>query len=777
MSAAAIRRTPPNYRREHGGGSCLVCASNSNIGQGVRRSRAPAQRETDDTMPNSQHVSILKEGARAWNAWRGKNPRLEPQLGHLNLPVGHRQFGAAQGGPIDLSQADLCGAALEHATLIDADLTGAYLVQANLSHARLRGANLAGANLSHARLVQADLKDACLDQATLGGANLREARNLTQAQIDQAYGDEGSLLPAGLVRPAAWPKSKKSKSTELARRLSLRPTARNLDPYTVLGVSPRASLQEIRAAYLKLVKELHPDGRELDPIASEQLKTINKAYQDLKVGERRAAARQAETKWFARPGVLFVTAFLGSSLTLLAVLGCLHCAGSPPGDDRAQTLPAASPNAVDSGGDVGTRSAPASAASGREPADTAALAQARAAADDAAWIEAEREATSASLHRYLGRYSNGRHARTAAAELPSVVNTEIALSKSFDGRNGPAIDAARLLLRRYLDVYPGGRLAPEVEHKLSAIATAEAEHLADTDAWAEAQRTGSSDGLRRYLAAYPSGENAANARTALATIEASEARERADLAAWADAIGDGSKDALRRYLTAYPDGANAPQARAALAAIEASEERGKADRAAWVKANRDGSKAALARYLAAFPDGNHADHARASIAVIEASEQHVKADRAAWGRAEEAGTKVAFIGYLVAFPDGEYASLARKMLAAIEASEASRQGDRTALMESPQNADSEARRGEGDPHRDRDTPATDKHALLETVPPQSLEQDPLREHADWLRAQRRHTKASYAAYLLTHPDGRHAKQARANIAELQNPAAKAKPAP
>jgi curved DNA-binding protein CbpA len=727
-------------------------------------------------MPNSQHVSILKEGARAWNAWRGKNPRLEPQLGHLNLPVGHRQFGAAQGGPIDLSQADLCGAALEHATLIDADLTGAYLVQANLSHARLRGANLAGANLSQARLIQADLKDACLEQATLGGANLREARNLTQAQIEQAYGDEGSLLPAGLVRPAAWPTSKKRKSTELARRLNLRSAARNLDPYTLLGVSRRASLQEIRAAYLKLVKELHPDGRELDPIASEQLKTINKAYQDLKVGERRAAARQAERKWFARPGVLFVTAFLGSSLTLLAILGGLYWAGSFPGDDQRQSLAAASPNAAESAGDVGTRSAPASATSEREPADTAALAGARAAADDAAWIEAEREATSASLHRYLGRYSNGRHARTAAAELPTVVNTEIALSKTFDARNGPAMDAARLLLRHYLDVYPGGRLAPEVERKLNAIAAAEAEHLADNDAWAEAQRAHSSDALRRYLANHPSGENAANARTALATIEASEARERADHTAWGDAIGDGSKAALHRYLAAYPDGANAAQARVALAAIEASEERRKADRVAWAKANRDGSKAALARYLAAFPEGNHADHARASIAVIEASEEHAKADRAAWDRAEEAGTKAAFSGYLVAFPDGEYASLARKMLTAIETSEASRQGDRTALAEPPQTADSEARRGEGGLNRDRDIPATGKNAPLLETAPQSMEQAPLREYADWLRAQRRRTKASYAAYLLTHPNGRHAKQARANIAELQNPAAKTKPA-
>src|SRR6476620_8327467 len=127
-------------------------------------------------MPNSQHVTILKEGARAWNAWRRQNPSLEPQLGNLKLPVGQRQFGSAQGGPIDLSQADLFAAALDHATLIEADLSGAYLVKATLSHARLNAANLAGANLSAARLDHADLKNACLEEAMLSGANLRQAR-------------------------------------------------------------------------------------------------------------------------------------------------------------------------------------------------------------------------------------------------------------------------------------------------------------------------------------------------------------------------------------------------------------------------------------------------------------------------------------------------------------------------------------------------------------------------------------------------------------------------
>ena len=62
------------------------------------------------------------------------------------------------------------------------------------------------------------------------------------------------------------------------------------DAYAQLGVKRRASLREIRAAYLRLVKDLHPDGRSDDPVAGERLKAINRAYQDLKDLERRAAS-------------------------------------------------------------------------------------------------------------------------------------------------------------------------------------------------------------------------------------------------------------------------------------------------------------------------------------------------------------------------------------------------------------------------------------------------------------------------------------------------------
>lgn len=50
------------------------------------------------------------------------------------------------------------------------------------------------------------------------------------------------------------------------------------DPYTVLGVSPDASDDEIKQAYRKLAKKYHPDINPDKRIAEEKMKEINSAY-------------------------------------------------------------------------------------------------------------------------------------------------------------------------------------------------------------------------------------------------------------------------------------------------------------------------------------------------------------------------------------------------------------------------------------------------------------------------------------------------------------------
>src|SRR5262245_8921501 len=685
-------------------------------------------------MPSSEHIHKLKEGAQAWNSWRRANPFTEPRLGALNLSVDLKQFGSAQGGPIDLSQADLRRASLEHATLTEADLSGAYLVEANLAHARLKGANLSGANLSNARLDHADLSDVELTAATLTGANLREARNLTQAQIDSAYGDNSTELPPGLAIPGRWRKHRTARSRELARRLALEPLAGKVDAHALIGVSPQASLKDIRAAYVQLVKALHADGQPLDPRAAERLKAVNKAYQELKLRARQRPAEPAPVRAPFRSGA-FLAGFFGSSLTLLVVVGGLKYVGMFEPSELAPELAAESQQQAPRGTDGSEKTARSPAPDdGRERTttsapvepDAAARAAARAAADDVAWLEAEREGTSASLHRYLGRYANGRHAAEATAALPTIANPEIALSQALDAPGGVA--SARATLRLYLDLHPGGRLAPEIEHRLNAIAAVEAAHLADSAAWAEAERVGTPAALSRYLATHPAGANAEHARQTIAALEAFAARQAADRADWAEARGHGGKASLHRYLSAYPDGDHAAEARLELAALEAREARLEADHAQWAKAEASGSKEALEHYLAAFPNGEHAGRANELVHALAAAPARPETDHLA----------------------------------------------RAPGLTTPELQVAAASQGAGEPAQD---PLSAPPHLL-AVPEgrrDAAGEEQLRDDADWHKAQRRNTKAGYAAYLLTHPNGRHAKEARASVTDVTGPATKAKP--
>ena len=61
------------------------------------------------------------------------------------------------------------------------------------------------------------------------------------------------------------------------------------DPYKVLGVSPDATDEQVKAAYRELAKKYHPDNyvnNPLSDLAQEKMKDINEAY-DMIVTQRR----------------------------------------------------------------------------------------------------------------------------------------------------------------------------------------------------------------------------------------------------------------------------------------------------------------------------------------------------------------------------------------------------------------------------------------------------------------------------------------------------------
>jgi hypothetical protein len=115
-----------------------------------------------------------------------------------------------------LERALFVDAHLEGAWLSRIQLEGAFLFRVHLQGAKLMGANLNGARLYSAHLEGADLSGAQFKEAWLSGAHLAGARlhnvdfrgafRLADAiGLMDAYGDEETLLPAGVTRPAHWP--------------------------------------------------------------------------------------------------------------------------------------------------------------------------------------------------------------------------------------------------------------------------------------------------------------------------------------------------------------------------------------------------------------------------------------------------------------------------------------------------------------------------------------------------------------------------------------------
>ncbi len=128
-------------------------------------------------MARDEYLVLLRHDVVAWNDWRQKHPDIRP----------------------DLSGADLEGADLALADLSRAVLRGANLMLANLRGADLRAADLSGVNFIGARLMGADLAG-----ANLSGANLSTAEDLIWEEMEETAGDDRTILPDGVDRPAHW---------------------------------------------------------------------------------------------------------------------------------------------------------------------------------------------------------------------------------------------------------------------------------------------------------------------------------------------------------------------------------------------------------------------------------------------------------------------------------------------------------------------------------------------------------------------------------------------
>src|SRR5271155_6168869 len=73
------------------------------------------------------------------------------------------------------------------------------------------------------------------------------------------------------------------------------------DPYEVLGVDRKANANDIKSAFRRLAKKLHPDANKNDPKAASRFAELNAAYEILGEDDKRKAFDRGEIDAEGKP--------------------------------------------------------------------------------------------------------------------------------------------------------------------------------------------------------------------------------------------------------------------------------------------------------------------------------------------------------------------------------------------------------------------------------------------------------------------------------------------
>jgi uncharacterized protein YjbI with pentapeptide repeats len=115
------------------------------------------------------------------------------QADFSNLELKGRNFAGAR-----LRQADMSAAVMNYTVMSGADLRDLNAYGAVFTGVSFAGANMTNASLVGTYLEGANFRGANLSGVNFSGAEMDRAVGLTQAQLNEACGDEATTLPRGL---------------------------------------------------------------------------------------------------------------------------------------------------------------------------------------------------------------------------------------------------------------------------------------------------------------------------------------------------------------------------------------------------------------------------------------------------------------------------------------------------------------------------------------------------------------------------------------------------
>ena len=177
-------------------------------------------------MADEQYLSILLQGADAWNKWRKDNPSIYPDLSGSNLQrarldevnLSETNLAGAFFGKCQLANADFTNAVLDSARFYRCYLGNALFRKVSASYVSFFGSDVTSGKFDESRFSFASFDDGILEAASLRGAdlsysscrrtNFRKAdlsrANLTCASLVNTEFEEASLAGCLVYGISVW---------------------------------------------------------------------------------------------------------------------------------------------------------------------------------------------------------------------------------------------------------------------------------------------------------------------------------------------------------------------------------------------------------------------------------------------------------------------------------------------------------------------------------------------------------------------------------------------